>query len=403
MKEIKIEVWGIFSVSRKQIMIFELVFLSLFIGLTSFLFSYDFKAHLDNESYTFHATYAKYFSLACTFLIIVEAQFLWSKFTQAQLDLIKAQNKKIEKQNAEIILQNAELKSQKEEILVQNEMLHAQKEDILEKQRKIENQNIDIKDSISYASRIQSILLPSRKKVDRILGEHFIYFKPKDIVSGDFYWIEEFDNKTLVAVADCTGHGVPGAFVSIVGISFLNEIVVAAKANKEILSPSTMLDSLREKMLYAISNNEGDEEAYDGMDISICLIDHKKKTYKYAGALLSVYHVSAFQNDNSILHLEQLKPDIYPISMMKYGDHTYSNLTLPFESGDMLYLFSDGFADQFGGPDGRKFLSINFRNLILSIADKPLENQMEKLNLEFNKWKGPLEQIDDVTVLGIKL
>ncbi len=403
MKEIRIEVWGIFSLSRKQIMIFELVFLSLFIGLTSFLFSYDFKSHIENESYTFHAIYAKYFSLACTFLIIVEAQFLWSKFTQAQLDLIINQKKKIEKQNSEIIIQNAELKSQKEEILVQNEMLFAQKEEILEKQKKIEIQNNDIKDSISYASRIQSVLMPSKRKVARILGPHFIYFKPKDIVSGDFYWIEEFNNKTIVAVADCTGHGVPGAFVSVMGISFLNEIVLSAKANSELLSPAAILDLLREKMLHALSNNESDEEAYDGMDISICVIDHERKIYEYAGALLSVYHVSKFHDGNSNLHLEQLKPDIHPISMMKYGDHSYSNLTLPFEYGDMLYLFTDGFPDQFGGPDGRKLLSVNFKNLILSIANSPLENQLEKLDLKFNTWKGSLDQIDDVTVIGIKL
>jgi len=403
MKEIRIEVWGIFSLSRKQIMIFELVFLSLFIGLTTFLFSYDFKVHMENESYTFHATYAKYFSLACTFFIIVEAQFLWSKFTQAQLNLIIKQKAKIEKQNSEIILQNAELKSQKEEILVQNEMLYAQKEEILQKQRKIEIQNNDIKDSISYASRIQSILMPSKKKVDRILGSHFIYFKPKDIVSGDFYWIEEFNNKTIVAVADCTGHGVPGAFVSVMGISFMNEIVLSAKANKTNLSPSTMLDLLREKMLHALANNEGDEEAYDGMDISICIIDYDRKIYEYAGALLSVYHVSTFQKDNLNSHLEQLKPDIHPISMTKYGDHVYSNISMPFEFGDMIYLFSDGYADQFGGPEGRKLLSVNFKNLILSIAKSPLENQIEKLDSTFNSWKGPLDQIDDVTVIGIKL
>ena len=403
MKEIRIEAWGIFSLNRRQIMIFELVFLSLFIGLTSFLFSYDFKPHLDNESYTFHALYAKYFSLACTFLIIIEAQYLWSKFTRTQLDLILAQNKKIEKQNQEILLQNAELKSQKEEIIVQNEMLFNQKDQILEKQRKISAQNFDIKDSISYASRIQSILLPSKKKVGRILGEHFIYFKPKDIVSGDFYWIDEFDNKIIVAVADCTGHGVPGAFVSVMGISFLNEIVLLARANKEELTASGILDLLRDKMLHAIANTESEEEAYDGMDISLCIIDYKTMTYQYSGALLSVFHVSKFESKDNELHLEQLKPDIYPISMMKYGIQKYTNITLPFERNDILYLFSDGFSDQFGGPDGRKFLSVNFKNTILSIAGNPLDKQKEKLDIRFNQWKGALEQIDDVTVIGVKL
>ncbi|MDF1551283.1 MAG: SpoIIE family protein phosphatase, partial [Bacteroidales bacterium] len=254
MKEIRIEVWGFISLSKKQILIFELVFLSLFIGLTAFLFSYNFKTHLNNVSYNFHATYAKYFSLACTFLIIIEAQFLWSKFTKTQLEYIILQNKKIEKQNNAITEQNAELKSQQEEILVQNEMLYAQKEEILEKQKKIEIQNRDIKDSIAYASRIQNTLLPAKKKIDRLLGDHFLFFKPKDIVSGDFYWVEEYDNKTIVAVADCTGHGVPGAFVSVMGVSFLNELVLSAKILKESLSPAKILDGLREKMLHSISN-----------------------------------------------------------------------------------------------------------------------------------------------------
>jgi serine phosphatase RsbU (regulator of sigma subunit) len=402
MKEIRIEVWGIFSLSRRQIMIFELVFLSIFIGLTSFLFSYNFETHLDSESYTFHAKYAKYFSLACTFLIIVEAQFLWSKFTTAQLDLITAQNKRIEKQNKEIIIQNAELKSQKEEILVQNEMLHTQKEEILEKQKKIETQNNDIRDSIAYASRIQNILLPSRRKMARLLGPHFVYFKPKDIISGDFFWVEEFGDKTIVAVADCTGHGVPGAFVSIIGLAFLNEVVLAARARREALKPSKILDSLREKMLHAISNNESDEETYDGMDISICIIDHENYTFDYSGALLSAFHVVKSDVEEGI-RIDQLKPDIYPISMMKYGKHTYNNVTVPFENGDMLYLFSDGFSDQFGGPEGRKFLSINFKNLVLSICDLPIDKQIEKLDMKFNTWKGSLDQIDDVTVMGIKL
>ncbi|MFN8257434.1 MAG: SpoIIE family protein phosphatase [Bacteroidales bacterium] len=402
MKEIRIEVWGIFSLNRKQIMIFELVFLTIFICITAFLFSYDFKAHLENESYTFHATYAKYFSLACTFLIIVEAQYLWSKFTQAQLNLIKAQNKKIENQNKEIILQNAELKAQKEEILVQNEMLHTQKEEILEKQKKIEMQNNDIRDSIAYASRIQSILLPSKRKIARLLDSYFIYFKPKDVVSGDFYWIEDYGQKTIIAVADCTGHGVPGAFVSIMGLSFLNDIVLSAKANREDLKPGSMLDQLRDKLLHAISNAENEDETYDGMDISVCIIDHEEKKYEYAGALLSVYHTSK-PSGNSGIQIEQLKPDVFPVSMMKYEHSNYNNTTRSYENGDMLYLFTDGFADQFGGADGRKFLNVNFKNMILSIAGFPVEKQMELLDVKLHTWKGSIDQIDDITIVGIKL
>ena len=403
MKEIRIEVWGFFSLNKKQILIFELFFLTLFIGLTIFLFTYDFKTHLNQASYNFHAIYAKYFSLACTFLIIIEAQFLWSKFTEAQLELIKKQNKKIEKQNEHIIERNAELKAQQEEILVQNEMLHTQKEEILEKQRKIELQNRDIKDSIAYASRIQATLLPSKKKIERLLDDYFIFFKPKDVVSGDFYWIEEYEGKVIVAVSDCTGHGVPGAFVSAMGISFLNEIVFTAKINQEPLSPAKILNGLRNRMLHSIESTESEEEAYDGMDISICIIDKETKKYTYAGALLSVTHVSNLHNENSPAKLEQLKPDIHPVSMMDYGSHSYKDHVIPYEEGDMLYLYTDGYPDQFGGPKGRKFLTTNFRDLIQKISAEPLDIQEVKLETKIRKWQGNYEQIDDMTVIGIEL
>ncbi len=403
MKEIRIEVWGFFSLNKKQILIFELFFLTLFIGLTIFLFTYDFKTHLNQASYNFHAIYAKYFSLACTFLIIIEAQFLWSKFTKTQLELIKRQNKKIEKQNEQITERNAELKAQKEEILVQNEMLQDQKEQILDKQKKIELQNRDIKDSIAYASRIQSTLLPSKKKIERLLDDHFIFFKPKDVVSGDFYWIEEYEEKVIVAVADCTGHGVPGAFVSAMGISFLNEIVFTSKISKEHLSPAIILNGLRNRMLHSIETTESDEEAYDGMDISICIIDRVKKKYIYAGALLSVTHVSNIHNENSPTKMEQLKPDIHPVSMMDYGNHSYKDHIIPYEEGDMLYLYTDGYADQFGGPKGRKFLSASFRELIQKISHETLDLQEVKIETKIRKWQGNYEQIDDMTVIGIEL
>jgi serine phosphatase RsbU (regulator of sigma subunit) len=403
MKEIRIEVWGFFSLNKKQILIFELFFLSLFIGLTIFLFTYDFKTHLNQTSYNFHAIYAKYFSLACTFLIIIEAQFLWSKFTQAQLELIKQQNAKIEKQNNAIIEQNAELKAQKEEILVQNEMLYQQKEEILEKQKKIQLQNKDIKDSIAYASRIQSTLLPSKKKIERLLDDYFIFFKPKDVVSGDFYWMDEYEDKIIISVADCTGHGVPGAFVSAMGISFLNEIVYTAKINKEFLTPAKILNGLRDRMLHSIESTESDEEAYDGMDISICIIDKEKKKYTYAGALLSIMHVSKLYDEDTPTQIEQLKPDVHPVSMMDYGDHSYKDHIIPYKDGDMIYLYTDGYADQFGGPQGRKFLNTNFRDLIQKISAEPPEIQEVKLETRIRKWQGNYEQIDDMTVIGIEL
>ena len=282
-------------------------------------------------------------------------------------------------------------------------MLHQQKEEILEKQRKIELQNRDIKDSIAYASRIQTTLLPSKRKIERLLDDYFIFFKPKDIVSGDFYWIDEYNEKIIVAVADCTGHGVPGAFVSAMGISFLNEIVNAAKINKVDLTPAKILNNLRNRMLHSIESTESDEEAYDGMDISICIIDKEQKKYIYAGALLSVTHVSKLLDETTPSQIEQLRPDVHPVSMMDYGNHSYKDHVISYDEGDMLYLYTDGYADQFGGPNGRKFLNTNFRDLIQKIATEPLDIQEVKLETRIRKWQGNFEQIDDMTVIGIEL
>jgi serine phosphatase RsbU (regulator of sigma subunit) len=382
MKEIKIEVWGLMSLNRKQIMVFELLSLSIFLGLTIFLFTYDFKPHENSPFYTFHAKYAKYFSLICTILIIIEAQYFWSQFTKVQLDYIAEQNLKISNQNEELI---------------------AQREEILVHQRKIERQNRDITDSINYAGRIQSILLPSDRKLERILEEYFILFKPKDIVSGDFFWTEEFENYSIVAVADCTGHGVPGAFVSVMGISFLSEIFLSAKANKEKIEPALFLNKLKEKLVQSVVNTESDQEAFDGMDISVCMIDRTNKMLSYSGALLSVFHVRNITKDEETSQLELLKSEVHPISMKSYGHHIFKTIELKYNPGDMLYLVSDGFSDQFGGEDGRKFLTINLKSLLQSIANKPMNKQKEKLEARLDKWRGQFEQVDDITILGCRL
>jgi serine phosphatase RsbU (regulator of sigma subunit) len=349
--------------------------------LTIFLFTYNFKEH-ENIFYTFHSKYAKYFSLLCTILTIIEAQYFWSQFTKAQLDYIAKQNKRISSQNDELI---------------------AQKEEILVHQRKIERQNRDITDSINYAGRIQSILLPSDRKIERILDDYFLMFKPKDIVSGDFYWAEEYENYSIIAVADCTGHGVPGAFVSMMGISFLSEIFLSAKANNEKVEPALFLNKLKEKLVQSVVSTESDQEAFDGMDISVCMIDRVNKIMLYSGALLTVFHVRNISKSDETAVLEQLKSEIHPISMKSYGHHIFKTIEMPYETGDMLYLVSDGFSDQFGGEDGRKFLTINLKTLLQSLANKTLSKQKEKLESKFDKWKGEFEQIDDVTIFGIRM
>lgn len=363
-------------------MLFELLSLFIFIGLTVFLFAYDFKEHDNSPFYTFHAKYAKYFSLACTFLTVIEAQYFWSKFTQAQLDYILMQNEKISVQNKQLIIQ---------------------KENILAHQDKIEKQNKDITDSINYAGRIQSILLPSERKNERILDEHFLFFKPKDVVSGDFYWSEQYGDNSVIVVADCTGHGVPGAFVSIMGISFLSEIFLSAKTASEKTNPALFLNKLKEKLVQSVAITESDQEAFDGMDISVCIIDRENKKLKYSGALLSGYHITNISKDDESAKLEILKGELHPISMKSFGDHVFKTIEISYHSGDMLYLVTDGFADQFGGLEGRKFLTVNLKSMLLSIANEPVSRQKSILEEILQRWKGDYEQVDDITIVGVRL
>jgi len=388
-EEFKVEVWGLFDLTKKQILIFQMVFLTLFIGLTAFLFAYNFEQHLGNESFNFHATYAKYFSLAATILIVIETQFLWSKFTQAQLNLIKTQK--------------IEIEQQKEEILTQNEQLIEHREKILSHQVKIEAQNRDITDSIKYASKIQTALLPSESKMKRLLGEHFLYYKPRDIVSGDFYWIDQYNEKTVIAASDCTGHGVPGAFVSALGISMLNEVLQRSASSGAYLNPAIMLNRLRERMISSISRTEKKEDTYDGMDISICMIDKKQNTLEYAGALQPIYLIKKLPEKSDNYELITLKPDAHPISLTDFKDHTYQSTIVSINKGDLIYMFSDGYADQFGGEKRKKFLTTNFRKLLVSVAGKPVDEQKTILDKTLTDWRGDIDQIDDIMVIGIRI
>lgn len=388
-EEFKVEVWGLFDLTKKQILIFQMVFLTLFIGLTAFLFAFNFEQHMGNESFNFHATYAKYFSLAATILIVVETQFLWSKFTQAQLDLIRTQK--------------AEIEQQKEEILTQNEQLIEHREEILNHQEKIEAQNKDILDSIKYASKIQTALLPSPVKMKRLLGEYFLFYKPRDIVSGDFYWLDTYNDKIVIAASDCTGHGVPGAFVSALGISILNEVLQRAVSNREYLNPGIILNKLRARMISSISRTENEEDTYDGMDISICMIDKKQKTLEYSGALQPIYIIKKISEKPDKYELSSMKPDIHPISLTDIKEHTYQTTIVNLSKGDLIYMFSDGFADQFGGKKRKKFLTLNFRKLLVSVAEKPMEIQKEVLDKTLNEWQGDIDQIDDIMVIGIRM
>ena len=261
MDDLKVEVWGVLYLTRKQVLIFELFFFIFFSGLTVFLFTYAFKFHAGSISYDFHAKYAKYFSLATTVLIIMEAQFFWLKITKAQLDLIEKQKKDIFEKNEEILVQS-------DQLIERNEEIEIQKKELVEQSIELEEHwNIALKsktvilDSINYAKKIQKAVLPSKEYVNEVLDEYFLLFKPRDIVSGDFYWIKKIEDSIIIAIADCTGHGVPGAFMSMLGTSFLNEIV----RSKNIENTDEILNLLRYKVKESLGQEGRKNETKDAI------------------------------------------------------------------------------------------------------------------------------------------
>lgn len=270
---------------------------------------------------------------------------------------------------------------------------------IVSKQKdQIEKILFELTDSIRYALRIQNAVLPNEQTIrGTIPGDFFVMYKPKDIVSGDFFFVDRRGDWTLVAVADCTGHGVPGAFVSMLCISLLNEIV----KQQEITRADIILNELRDKVIDSLQQKGIQGEQMDGMDISLLLINNKTYKCHWSGANNPLYIVSAKSNK-----LEEIKPDKRPIAI--YPDmKEFTNHEMVANKGDIFYLFTDGYSDQFGGERGKKFMSRNFKNLLSENAHKPMTEQGKILDSTIENWKyangSDFEQIDDITVLGIQI
>ena len=261
-----------------------------------------------------------------------------------------------------------------------------------EKNLLISQQKQEITDSIRYASRIQTSVLPPLDRFSRLLPSSFVLFLPRDIVSGDFYWITARDGKTIVVAADCTGHGVPGAFMSMLGVSFLDEIVM----KEAVVSSNLVLDHLRESVKRTLSQTGKKDEQKDGMDISICIIDPATKTVEFSGAYNPLYLVRNGE-------LFEYKADKMPIGIHLSDTEPFSCQQIDYLPGDSLFIFSDGYADQFGGPDGRKFMTKPFKRLLTEISPLPIEKQYETLLKSHEDWKGSNDQVDDVLVIGFKL
>lgn len=252
-------------------------------------------------------------------------------------------------------------------------------------------QQEEITASINYASLIQRASLPANDYINSVLSDYFIFYRPRDIVSGDFYWIKKIGNIIIASVADCTGHGVPGAFVSMLGISSLNVIT----ANMEKPKADEILNKLREDVIHTLNSEGRTGDLKDGMDISLVIIDVEKKEIEFAGAYNSLYFV----------HNEELfekKADRMPVGLY-VKDKPFIATTFNYEKDDIIYMFSDGYSDQFGGADNSKFKSKNFKNLLTVNSTKPMDEQIRLLEQAHLDWKGTSPQIDDILVVGIRL
>ncbi len=308
---------------------------------------------------------------------------------------------KVKNRNDEVglLIENFELLKHKIHDQIENlEIKVAERtEEINTQKEQIMVQNKKMLDSVRYAMNIQEAILPPKDIIKKTFPEHFILFKPKDLVSGDFYWFKRIQNSesniSIIAIADSTGHGVPGAFMSMLGIAFLNDIII----KKDPLNTSNILNSLRQKVVENLAQQMHTKIVSDGMDIALVLIDHTRKTIQFSGAYRNLIMVRNQQ-------LEIFKGDRMPIGKDdRLYESCFKNYEFPYLPNDKIYMFTDGFADQFGGAGGNKYLSKKLKNFFLSKSNLPMNKQKMLLEAEHNLWKGRQDQTDDILVAGFQI
>lgn len=278
-----------------------------------------------------------------------------------------------------------------QKVIERTEEVVRQKEEIEKQRQKLEELYKDVTDSIRYAKRLQDSILPPDSIIRRMLPQSFVLFKPKDIVSGDFYWFFEHQDKILFAAVDCTGHGVPGAFMSLVGANALNQAV----KEHELIEPARILEDLNKLSSEALNKN-ADSSVRDGMDLALCAFHKNDNQLEFAGANNPLYVV----RDKKLI---QVKPDKFAIGAFEPGTKNYTNHRVQLQRNDVVYIFSDGFADQFGGDRGKKFMYKQFKDLLVSISHLSMAEQRIALENAIESWRGSFEQIDDILVIGVKV
>ncbi|MBI4647753.1 MAG: SpoIIE family protein phosphatase [Bacteroidia bacterium] len=324
--------------------------------------------------------------------------------------IIASENEKLLKEKEKLLKEKENLENEKKKFEVKNKKLWSQSIAIFKEKDKIEALKKDIEEkhhnvteSIRYAKRIQEAILPPSELMKNLLPDSFVLYKPKDIVSGDFYWIETSRVKkpesgkekeiVLFSVVDCTGHGVPGAFMSIFGYNLLNQAIDEHNLTK----PSEILDFLSHGVMKKLRLHSEEIIVTDGMDLMLCAYHRDEMKLEYAGVHNPLYLVRGEE-------LIPFKADQHAIGDPYEDEFTgYSNYEIDLQKGDIIYIFSDGYCDQFGGPQRRKFMSKNLRDTLLGLKGLTMESQKAKLDLILNDWKGEIEQVDDITIMGIKI
>jgi len=340
-----------------------------------------------------------WFYILCVVVITISV-YIYIKVRERKLQREKrVLEEKVEERTREVVKQKDEIEGQKEEI---------------------EEKNKDIMDSINYAKRIQEAILPKDEEREKMLKDSFVLFKPKDVVSGDFYWMAKRDDKVLITAADCTGHGVPGAFMSMIGAALLNEAV----NEKGITRPGEVLNEVRSGIIKSLQQTGAEGESKDGMDAALCVLNKDGNLLSFAGANNPIYIIrkkgkppkdkegQALEPniEENGLKLYEIKADKQPVGYYTEEPEPFTSHDIDLFKGDIVYIFSDGFADQFGGPKGKKFKYKSFKELLLTIYEKTMQQQEEILDKTIEDWKahsdpegGTYEQIDDILVIGVRL
>ncbi len=306
-----------------------------------------------------------------------------------RINLLKKSKEVAQRRIIDQLRENAGLKDKVNREL--EDKVQERTREIQNQKEHIEKQNKEIKYSFDYAKKIQNTVLPRNEVFENLFGEHFIFFKPRDIVSGDFYWISQSGSRIVLTAADCTGHGVPGSLMSMLGITMLHEIV----NEKNVMHSEEILNQLRLSIARTLKQEGKIGEQKDGIDMALMIYDTAKRTLEFSGANNPLYII---RNGEMLEYKGNNMPVAY---YEKMSDFT--RYTIEMKQGDRVYMFTDGFPDQFGGPQGKKFKYRPFKDLLLEVHERPMDEQHRILSLIFDEWKGDLSQIDDVLVIGLRL